>query len=227
MGNSTNTSSQLMKLETLLCAKLFWRMEVPAKKFSRIPGPSRPMLLSIWKKSLKVIFVTGTSPLKPTEKCTLEGITKSKMMKPNISVNICGKTFDMESQLNNHRNLHRLQHHRMLQAQKKEEAERKAKEEAGEQGEPSSSQGGDSTSQPSSQAQPELSQPELSQPELSQPPLPQISNPQPPVSLPVSLNLPAHLTAQSSQMFAGQIVIGTAIKKQEEEEEMEIGEADD
>ena len=26
----------------------------------------------------------------------------------------CGKTFDMESQLNNNRNLHRLQHHRML-----------------------------------------------------------------------------------------------------------------
>ena len=48
------------------------------------------------------------------------------------------------------------------------------------------------------------------------------------MSLPVSLNLPAHLTAQSSQMFQGQIVIGTAIKKQEEEEEekMEIGEAD-
>ena len=128
----------------------------------------------------------------------------------------CGKTFDMESQLNNHRNLHRLQHHRMLQAQKKEETARKAKEEAGEQGEPSSSQGGASTSQPSSQAQPEL----------SQPPLPQIPNPQPPVSLPVSLNLPAHLTAQSSQMFQGQIVIGTAIKKQEEEEEMEIGGAD-
>ena len=142
----------------------------------------------------------------------------------------CGKTFDMESQLNNHRNLHRLQHHRMLQAQKKEEAARKAKEEAGEQGEPSSSQGGASTSQPSSQAQPELSQPDLSQPELSQPPLPQIPNSQPPVSLPVNLNLPPHLTAQSSQMFAGQIVIGTAIKKQEEEEEVEemvIGEADD
>ena len=91
MGNSTNTSSQLMKLETLLCAKLFWRIEVPAKKFSRIPGPSRPMQLSIWKKSLNVIFVTGTSPLKPTEKCTLEGITKIKMMKPNISVNSVGK----------------------------------------------------------------------------------------------------------------------------------------
>ena len=113
----------------------------------------------------------------------------------------------------------------MLQAQKKEEAARKAKEEAGEQGEPSSSQGGASTSQPSSQAQPELSQPELSQPELSQPPLPQIPNPQPPLSLPVSLNLPPHLTAQSSQMFAGQLVLGTAIKKQEEEE-MEIGGAD-
>ena len=125
----------------------------------------------------------------------------------------CGKTFDMESQLNNHRNLHRLQHHRMLQAQKKEEAAKKAKEEAGEQGEPSSS-----TSQPSSQAQPEL----------SQPPLPQIPNPQPPVSLPVSLNLPAHLTAQSTQMFEGQIVIGSAIKQlKEEEEEMEVAEADD
>ena len=91
MGNSTITSSQLMRLETLLCAKLLWRMEVPAKKFSRIPGPSRPMQLSIWKKSLNVIFVTGTSPLKPTEKCTLEGITKTKMMKPNISVNSVGK----------------------------------------------------------------------------------------------------------------------------------------
>ena len=111
----------------------------------------------------------------------------------------------MESQLNNHRNLHRLQHHRMLQAQKKEEAARKAKEEAGEQGEPSSSEGGASSSQPSSQAQPELSQP--------------------PLSLPVSLNLPAHVTAQSSEMFPGQLVIGTAIKKQEEEE-MEIGGAD-
>ena len=117
----------------------------------------------------------------------------------------CGKTFDMESQLNNHRNLHRLQHHRMLQAQKKEEAARKAKEEAGEQGEPSSSQGGASSSQPSSQTQPELSQP--------------------PLSLPVSLNLPAHMTAQSSEIFPGQLVIGTAIKKQEEEE-MEIGGAD-
>ena len=142
----------------------------------------------------------------------------------------CGKTFDMESQLNNHRNLHRLQHHRMLQAQKKEEAARKAKEETGEQGEPSSSQGGALSSQPSSQAQPELSQPELSQPELSQPelsqpPLPQIPNPQPPLSLPVSLNLPAHLTAQSSQMFPSQLVLGTAIKKQEEEE-MEIGGGD-
>ena len=52
----------------------------------------------------------------------------------------CGKTFDMESQLNNHRNLHRLQHHRMLQAQKKEEAAKKAKEEAGEEGDASSSQ---------------------------------------------------------------------------------------
>ena len=90
----------------------------------------------------------------------------------------------------------------MLQAQK-----RKAKEVAAEEGEPS---------QPSCQAQPEL----------SQPPLPQFPNPQPPLSLPVSLNLPAHLTAESSQMFPGQIVIGTAIKKQEEEE-MEIGEADD
>ena len=127
----------------------------------------------------------------------------------------CGKTFDMESQINNHRNLHRLQHHRMLQAQKKEEAARKAKEEAGEQEEPSSFQGGASSSQPSSQAQPEL----------SQPPLPQIPNPQPPLSLPVSLNLPAHLKAQSSEMFPGQLVIGTAIKKQEEEE-MEIGGAD-
>ena len=122
-----------------------------------------------------------------------------------------------ESQLNNHRNLHRLQHHRMLQAQKKEEAARKAKEEAGEQGEPSSSQGGASSSQPSSQAQPEVSQPEVSQPEvsqpeLSQPPLPQIPNPQPPLSLPVSLNLPAHLTAQSSQMFPGQLVLGTATR---------------
>ena len=48
------------------------------------------------------------------------------------------------------------------------------------------------------------------------------------MSLLVSLNLPPHLKAQSSQMFAGQIVIGTAIKKQEEkEEEMEIGETDD
>ena len=111
----------------------------------------------------------------------------------------------MESQFNNHRNLHRLQHHRMLQAQKKEEAARKAKEEAGEQGEPSFSQGGASTSQPSSQAQPELSQP-------------QIPNPQPPLSLPVSINLQPHLTAQSSEMFEGQIVIGTAIKKQEQEE---------
>ena len=101
----------------------------------------------------------------------------------------------------------------MLQAQKKEEAARKAKEEAGEQGEPSSSQGGASSSQPSSQAQPEL----------SPPPLPQIPNPQPPLSLPVSLNLPAHLTAQL--MFPGQLVIGIAIKKQEEEE-MEIGGAD-
>ena len=80
-----------MKLETLLCAKLFWRMTVPVKKFSRLPGPSRPMLLSIWKKSLNVIFVTGTSPLKPTEKCTLEGITRTKMMKPNISVNTVAK----------------------------------------------------------------------------------------------------------------------------------------
>ena len=43
------------------------------------------------EKSLNVIFVTGTSPLKPTEKCTLEGITKTKMMKPNISVNSVAK----------------------------------------------------------------------------------------------------------------------------------------
>ena len=80
-----------MRLETLLCAKLFWRMEVPAKRFSKIPGPSKPMQLSIWKRSLNVIFVTGTSPLSPTEKCTLEGITKTRMMKPNISVNSVGK----------------------------------------------------------------------------------------------------------------------------------------
>ena len=130
---------------------------------------------------------------------------KSQDDETQYQCEFCGKTFDMESQLNNHRNLHRLQHHRMLQAQKKEEAARKAKEEAGEQGEPSSSQGGASSSQPSSQAQPELSQP--------------------PLSLPVSLNLPAHVTAQSSEMFPGQLVIGTAIKKQEEEE-MEIGGAD-
>ena len=90
-GNSTNTSSQFMTLETLLCAKLFWRMEVPAKRFSKIPGPSKPMQLSIWKRSLNVIFVTGTSPLRPTEKCTLEGITKARMMKPNISVNFVAK----------------------------------------------------------------------------------------------------------------------------------------
>ena len=130
---------------------------------------------------------------------------KSQDDETQYQCEFCGKTFDMESQLNNHRNLHRLQHHRMLQAQKKEEAARKAKEEASEQGEPSSSQGGASSSQPSSQAQPELSQT--------------------PLSLPVSLNLPAHVTAQSSEMFPGQLVIGTAIKKQEEEE-MEIGGAD-
>ena len=43
------------------------------------------------EKSLNVIFVTGTSPLGPTVKCTLEGITKTRMMKPNISVNSVGK----------------------------------------------------------------------------------------------------------------------------------------
>ena len=91
MGNSTNTSSQLMKLETLFCVKLFWRMEVPTKKFSRIPGPSRPMLLSIWKKSLNIIFVTGTSPLKPTEKCTLQGTISHRMMKQVTSVSIVAK----------------------------------------------------------------------------------------------------------------------------------------
>ena len=125
----------------------------------------------------------------------------------------CGKTFDMESQLNNHRNLHRLQHHKMLQAQKKEEAAKKAKGEAGEEGEPSSSQGGPSTSQPSSLAEPQLPQPPPDAPSV-------------PASLPVSLNLPPHLTAQTSQMFEGQIIIGTAIKKQEEEE-MEVAEEDD
>ena len=80
-----------MKLETLLCVKLFWRMEVPAKKFSRTLGPSKHMLLSIWTKSLNVIFVTGTTLLKLTEKCTLARNTKAKMMKPDISMNIVVK----------------------------------------------------------------------------------------------------------------------------------------
>ena len=104
----------------------------------------------------------------------------------------------------------------MLQAQKKEEAAKKAKEEAGEEGQTSSSQGGPSTSQPSSLAEPQLPQPQPDAPSV-------------PVRLPVSLNLPPHLTAQTSQMFEGQIVIGTAIKKleEEEEEEMEVAEEDD
>ena len=51
----------------------------------------KPCSFPSGKKSLNVIFVTGTSPLRPTEKCTLEGITKTRMMKPNISVNSVGK----------------------------------------------------------------------------------------------------------------------------------------
>ena len=70
---------------------LFWRMAVPAKKFSRIPGPSRPMLLSIWKKSLNVTFVTGTSPLKLTERCIFQGTISHRMMKQGTNVNIVAK----------------------------------------------------------------------------------------------------------------------------------------
>ena len=146
----------------------------------------------------------------------------------------CGKTFDMESQLNNHRNLHRLQHHRMLQAQKKEEAAKKAKTEAVEEGETSgagSSQGGALLSQPSSQAEPVLAQAPLPQAPLPQAPLPQPLLPQPPApqvpSIPVSINLPPHLTAHSSQMFEGQLVIGTIVKKPDEEEEMKVGYGED
>ena len=163
------------------------------------------MLLSIWKK-FKCHLCDRHFSTETNRKVHIGRYHKSQDDETRYQCEHCGKTFDMESQLNNHRNLDRLQYHRMLQAQKKEEAAKKAKEEAGEEGEPSSSQGGPSTSQPSSQAQPEL----------SQPPLPQIPNPQPPVGLPESLNLPAHLTAQSSQMFVGQIV-----------KEMEVGEADD
>ena len=117
----------------------------------------------------------------------------------------------------------------MLQAQKKEEAAKKAKTEAVEEGETSgagSSQGGASLSQPSSQAEPVLAQPPLPQAPLPQPLLPQPPAPQVP-SIPVSINLPPHLTAHSSQMFEGQLVIGTIVKKPDEEEQIEVGDGED
>ena len=182
-----------MKLETLLCVKLLLEDGSTCKKVFKNTRSFKTHAAFHLEKKFKCHLCDRHFSTETNRKVHIARYHRSQDDETRYQCEHCGKTFDMESQLNNHRNLHRLQHHRILQAQKKEEAAKKAKEEAGEQGEPSSS-----TSQPSSQAQPELSQPEL-----SQPPLPQIPNPQPPVTLPVSLNLPPHLTAQSSQMFEG------------------------
>ena len=138
----------------------------------------------------------------------------------------CGKTFDMESQLSNHRNLHRLHHHRMLQAQKKAaEAAEKESSQSVEQGE--------SSTQPThsqSSAEPVLPQlPPGEEDTPLQPPGPPLQNVElEPPSLPVTFSLPPGLTATQSQMFEGQVIIGTAIKvkksddEQPAEEHMEV-----
>ena len=131
----------------------------------------------------------------------------------------CGKTFDMESQLTNHRNLHRLKHHKMLQAKKKEEEAVAAEKESTNQG----VEEGESSTQPShSQASAEQ------EPPLPQPPpgLPlqnvQLEAP----SIPVSFTLPPGFTAIPSQMFEGQVILGTAVKVPDDEkptvEDMEV-----
>ena len=179
--------------------------------------------------------MTGTSPLKPTEKCTLEGITKTKMMKPNISVNSVRKHLTRNLNLTTTGICTGYSIIGCFKLRKRKRQQGRPKKRLVNKENPVLpkvvlqpvsllSQAQPELSQPEL-SQPELSQPELSQPELSQPPLPQIPDPQPPLSLPVSFDLPPHLTAQSSQMFPGQLVLGTAIKKQEEEE-MEIGGAD-
>ena len=55
---------------------------------------------------------------------------KSQSGEDKQQCDICGKVFDQESLLKNHKTLHMLKHHRELQAQKKSEAAKKAEEEA-------------------------------------------------------------------------------------------------
>ena len=122
VGNSTNTSSQLMKLETLLCAKLFWRMAVPAKKFSRNTRSFKTHAAFHLEKKFKCHLCDRHFSTETNRKVHISRYHKSQDDETRYQCEHCGKTFDIESQLNNHRNLHRLQHHKMLQAQKKEEA---------------------------------------------------------------------------------------------------------
>ena len=61
---------------------------------------------------------------------------------------ICGKVFDQEKVLKNHKSLHMIQHHKQLQAQKKKEAEEAAKKK----GESEEGDGQPPESQPEPQA---------------------------------------------------------------------------
>ena len=105
----------------------------------------------------------------------------------------------------------------MLQAEKKAaEAAEKESSQSVEQGE--------SSSQPThsqSSAEPVLPQlPPGEEGAPFQPPGPPVQNVQlEPPSLPVSFNLPPGLTATQSQMFEGQVIIGTAIKVKKSDDE--------
>ena len=72
----------------------------------------------------------------------------SKQLDPSEQwqCDICGKVFDQERVLKNHKSLHMLQHHKQLQAQKKKEAEEEAKKKEKEKGEEGNS---NQSSQPS------------------------------------------------------------------------------
>ena len=91
MGNSTNTLLTAYEIGDPLVCQVILEDGSTCKKVFKNTRSFKTHAAFHLEKSLNVIFVTGTSPLKPTEKCTFQGITKTKMMKPDISVNTVAK----------------------------------------------------------------------------------------------------------------------------------------
>ena len=169
-------------------------MEKSVVNFLQTPEVFKPMQGFIWRSHYHVINVITISLLSSEELNIYRDTTANNWNPLNSgSVTFCGKVFDQERVLKNHKSLHMLQHHKQLQAQKKKEAEEAAKKKEQEKGEEGNSN--------------QSSQPSENQPE-----------PQPGSS--TQSSVAEDLQSQGSSLSPGDILRNAVIvKKQEGDEE--------